>query len=153
MLIGTLGIPAASAHPPQGKPVPYTRMKSIYGNGFTKPGQFLVRNRVEWHNTWLKVQEGRTPYEPLPTIDFDKYMILVVTRGEVTVGGHPVTIQSVTETDDSIYVEVLRETPEYCMVSEGYTYPTDAVMIAKTLKKIRWHYRDEIVQCPGAGLP
>jgi hypothetical protein len=143
----------AAGHDAAERPVPFTRLTHIHGNGFTKPGQFMVRNRVEWHRTWLKVQEGRTPYTPLPEIDFNKYMLLVVTRGEITVGGHPITIEKITEGGKALHVSVLRETPGTCYVSEGYTYPTDAVLIPKTTKQIRWSYRDEIYDCPGAALP
>ena len=147
-----LAATAAAAHPTPGRPVPFTRMPEIEGNGFMKPGQFMVRNRVEWHRTWLQVMEGRTPYEPLPAIDFNRAMILVATRGEITAGGHDIVIESITESKDALYVTVRRDTPGTCYVSEGYTHPTDAVLIAKTLKKIRWTYRDEIVDCPGAAL-
>jgi hypothetical protein len=143
----------AAGHDTTERPVPFTRLTNVHGNGFTKAGQFMVRNRVEWHRTWLKVQEGRTPYTPLPEIDFTKYMVLVVTRGEITAGGHPITIEKITERDKALHVSVLRETPGTCYVSEGYTYPTDAVLIGKTNKQIRWSYRDEIYDCPGAALP
>ena len=147
-----LAATSAAAHPTPGRPVPFTRMPQIHGNGFMKPGQFMVRNRVEWHRAWLQVMDGRTPYEPLPAIDFDRVMILVATRGEITVGGHDIVIEAITESKDALYVTVRRDTPGTCYVTEGYTHPTDAVMIAKTAKKIRWTYRDEIVDCPGAAL-
>lgn len=135
------------------RPVPFTRLSDVQGNGFEKPGQFMVRNRVEWNRVWLQVMEGRAPYIPLPEIDFDKYMMLVATRGLITAGGHPITIEKITESDKAIQVQVLRETPGTCYVTEGYTHPTDAVLIPKTKKQIRWSYRDEIVDCPGAALP
>ena len=143
---------SASTHPTPGQPVAFRHMPQVHGNGFMRPGQFMVRNRVEWHRTWLQVMEGRTPYEPLPAIDFDRSMILVATRGEITAGGHDIVIETITETKDAVYVTVRRDTPGTCYVTEGYTHPTDAVLIAKTAKTIRWTYRDEIVDCPGAAL-
>ena len=154
ILATSLALAATSgiAHPTPGRPLAFTRMPQVEGNGFMRPGQFMVRNRVEWHRAWLQVMEGRSPFVPLPAIDFERSIILVATRGEITAGGHDIVIESITETADSLYVTVRRDTPGTCYASEGYTHPTDAVLIPKTAKTIRWTYRDEIVDCPGAAL-
>lgn len=76
-------------------------------------------------------------------------MVLVVMRGEISTGGHPIRIERISESDRAINVTILRAAPGKCHVSEGYTYPVDAVIVAKSGREIRWSYRDEIYDCPG----
>jgi hypothetical protein len=72
---------------------------------------FVIRSAEEW-NAW--VNNSPDVVEPLPTIDFERYTLLVANAGYKAHGPVVVKFDSVTDTGNEVRVHVSVTSPESC---------------------------------------
>ncbi len=88
--------------------------------------------------------------DQIPSVNFDTNTLLAVFAGTKNTGGYSTEINLVTESADSIQVEVLEKEPSPdCMTTQAVTSPYQIVKIAKTTKPIRFNTTQKIVNCTG----
>src|SRR5690349_22975578 len=63
-------------------------------SGIREPSQIAVRSQSEWQKLWRQHSSASTAPAPLPTVDFDKEIVVAVFLGEKPSGGYGVEISS-----------------------------------------------------------
>ena len=112
----------------------------------------IISSQQEWETFY---QELTAPYveflskvEPMPIIDFENYMLIAGGLGFKSSNGTTVSIESVIELYNIIYVNaVSTRTGVNCMAGAQVTYPTVAILIKKTAKKIKIYLSEAIINC------
>ena len=72
---------------------------------------FVIRSAQDW-NAWI--DNSPDAVEPLPTIDFERYTLLVSNAGNKTRGPVVVKFDSITDTGSEVRVHVSVTSPESC---------------------------------------
>ena len=119
-----------------------------------KAGNLIIRDAKAWKEQWAKINSNRMPQPPLPKVDFDKQMLIVLFMGEKTTGGHSISVASIRDTGKQIEVAVKRKSPPPGGMSiMVMTQPYCIVAIAKTDKPITFKEAKD-AKTPGkAGKP
>jgi hypothetical protein len=109
----------------------FTRLNPEAGSyaettGMHESGQFVLRNAQEWAAMWQRIHSGRRPAPPLPELDFDREMMIVVASGRHRTGGYAIRIDEAWREGDRTIIVVHEETPaESCIVPMAITSPVD----------------------------
>ena len=96
---------------------------------------FVIRSAQEW-NTWLdKLTDA---VEPLPSVDFERYTLLVANAGYKPHGPVAVKFDSVTDTGNEIRVHVSVAGPARCPPSPEPGHYAAMALIPQTDKPIQF---------------
>jgi hypothetical protein len=88
-----------------------------------KPGSFdensglvdsmrtVVRDTAAWRALWMQINRPFIPAPTLPSIDFDRDMVIVAALGAQPTGGYGIMIESVEEDSAGVAVSVVRSAP------------------------------------------
>ena len=96
---------------------------------------FVIRSAQDW-NAWLDRLTGVV--EPLPTVDFERYMLLVANAGYKPHGPVTVKFDSVTDTGNEIRVHVSVAGPASCPPSPEPGHYAAMALIPQTDKPIQF---------------
>ena len=106
---------------------------------------FVIRSIPSW-NAWIN--NLTVVADPLPTIDFDRYTVLVASAGYKARGPVVVTFDSITDTGNVVRVEVSVTSPAACPpVPEAGHYAAMA-LIPSTDKPIEFDVSNRDRDCP-----
>ncbi|PCI35328.1 MAG: hypothetical protein COB60_03320 [Flavobacteriaceae bacterium] len=98
--------------------------------------KFLI---IKEENTVLKIYNQinkiRKPGFEIPTIDFDKQMLIALFMGEKNTGGFSISVEHITESSEKMTVFVKESTPEG-MATMAITSPFCFVLLDKSDKEI-----------------
>ncbi len=101
VLIGLLAFPTrGSSQVSETAPEQHQRLQldSIYQSGrsgVVKPAQAVVRDSASWRTWWDRIVANRGNKPPLPTVEFDREMVVLVASGRTRANGFKVSIDSV----------------------------------------------------------
>jgi hypothetical protein len=109
------------------EPVPFTIRAKGTSGGFGDPVEKVVASKKEWAEAW--------PRTPVPDIDFDKDVALVVSFGTKPTSGYSVEITRVEKTAEEIRVIVRRTVPP--KGSKQLTVLTQPFVVARMAKPDR----------------
>ena len=94
-----------------------------------------------------------TPSTPHPTVDFEKYIMIIVFQGLKKTGGYSIEIKDIYQIEDEVYIDVeIIEPGEGEGVTQAFSSPVHAVLIDKsqfmpgTLKFIFRNQNGDILQ-------
>ncbi len=106
---------------------------------------FVIRSMQDW-DAW--VSNLTDVVDPLPTIDFERYTLLVASAGYKTHGPVVVTFDSITDTVNIIRVHVSVTSPAACpQLSEAGHFAAMA-LIPRTDKPIQFDVSNRDSGCP-----
>jgi len=94
---------------------------------------FVVRSASRWADVWRQLNAGVTPPPRRPAVDFSQHMLLVVTLGQQTSGGHSIAVRSITD-GGSRWTARVRESrpgPE-CLSTAVITAPFHVVRVRRS---------------------
>lgn len=94
----------------------------------------VVRTQTEWNEFWRWHQGALfDPSAKIPTVDFEKEMVLAVTMGLRPTGGYAIKIKSVESTSTSLKIIVAQEVPTPdAIVTTAFTAPFHFVAVPKS---------------------
>ena len=75
--------------------IPFEVLHSGRNSGFTRNSEFVIQDSDEFTRRWKGVQQG-APDAALPTVDFEKIIVVLVAMGTRNTDGHSVRVDSVT---------------------------------------------------------
>lgn len=97
-------------------------------------GHYIFDSSGEWEEFWEKHSE-----EPAPEFDFNKFALLAVFLGQKPNPGYSVKIVGAEEKADETVVKLVEYLPDaQMMYAQVIVYPSDAVLIPRTDKVIRF---------------
>jgi len=100
-----------------------------------KDRQFIaIRNEKEWESLWARHKSTFSPMPKIPSVDFDREMVVAVFSGEKRTGGYGIEIQEIEENREKgeiavFYVE--KESPPRSIVIQTLTQPYHIVRLKK----------------------
>jgi hypothetical protein len=90
------------------EPVTMTTINSDMMSGIDRPQQSVVRTPGEWQTLWQQHAPGR----PLPTVDFEKNMVIAVFLGSRPSGGYQVQITGARTEGKTLVVQWAERRPQ-----------------------------------------
>ena len=91
--------------------------------------EFTFTTQSRWSSFWKRL----APSTKRPRVDFSKHMLIAVTQGRRTSGGHAIRITKINRTDDGWVVHVLETYPgEGCPSTQQITRPYHVVRVPRT---------------------
>ena len=101
-------------------------------------GELVIRNRTEWSELWqnhARVQTGTA----IPEVNFEREMVIAVTLGRRSTGGHGIEITRVERTGNGLRVEVTRTAPARgAMTIQALTAPFHFVAVPASDLAVRF---------------
>lgn len=113
----------------------------------------VIRNRTAWQNFYQESTSWIYPQPSIPSVDFNKVVVVVVASGEKPTGGYKTLISSVTDmpasiTVPTINVDAVLINPDIgCLVSQAFTYPVAMFTMPKTTKPFQFRVGDVYNKC------
>ena len=133
--------------------VPVTRLRaapiaySTY-SGIVDSMRAVVRDSTRWRMVWERLNRPFFPPPALPSIDFQREMVVVAALGAKPSGGYDVIIESAEQDSIGIEVALRRENPAPgCPVAAVVTQPTDLARIPVSEQPVRFRERTVVVPC------
>lgn len=122
---------------------PYT-----LASGIDEPGQFVIRNAVDWAALWQRIHSRRRPAPPLPEVDFDREMMVVVAAGQHRTGGYSIRINRASREAAKIIIVVHEEAPgPDCIVAGAITSAVDIARLPVTPEPVEFRVESVIRDC------
>ncbi|MEQ1637352.1 MAG: protease complex subunit PrcB family protein [Methylococcales bacterium] len=130
----------------------HTVLKLPYEPQNSSPWGKVINTWAEWSAFYGELLDANqpTPFSiALPEIDFDQYTLVAGGVGVKSSGGYVVSVASVDEVEDSVYIHVLNVSPGAgCPVTLMVKYPSTAILIKKATKPIRFFVTNVTSECP-----
>jgi hypothetical protein len=119
-------------------------------SGLVDSVRAVVRDSAAWHSLWAEINRPFIPPPALPSIDFDRDIIVVAALGARPTGGYGIMIEGATEDSSGIEVSVVQSSPGHgCALSAARTEPVDLARISVTKRPVRFRERTVVVPCGG----
>ncbi|MCS7186445.1 MAG: alkaline phosphatase family protein [Armatimonadetes bacterium] len=108
-------------------------------SGVTEPKRIVITNAREWEELWKQVHKGKILIPNIPTVDFNKNMVVAAFMGQKPTSGYAIQITEVTHSNGEIVVK-LKETkpPKGAIVLQVLTQPFHIVVVSKVEGKVRF---------------
>lgn len=128
--------------------VEFNVIKSGTNGGFTKKYNEVITSNEDFQKTWDRAFINMTEKSPLPEIDFENKMLILVTMGEQNSGGHKIEVSGVNVAPDGVGISILETKPgKKCMSTSAMTYPYQIVEISKSDKKVGFFTKEHFSAC------
>ena len=117
-------------------------------SGIRERRREVITTRAEWEALWDEIQALVEPKPAVPAIDFGSRMVVFVSMGERSTGGHSISVLSAAEENGSLYVEVEEATPGIaCITNDVVTTPAAAVSVPRTASTVLFVEREIAYPC------
>jgi len=116
-----------------------------------EPWARVINTQKEWQSFYdeLFAENEMNPVSlPAPPLDFENYILLAGGLGIRVSGGFAVSVESVHEFENEIFIQVLEIIPgAHCAVITSITYPSTAILIKKTSKPFKFSILKATYDC------
>jgi hypothetical protein len=113
-----------------------TIFSSYYGLNLPE-GNYIFSNNEKWKQFYSKATT--TLGKKAPEIDFDKYIVILVSFGSKPTGGYSIKIEKVVDTKSERKVYINKSIPKAdMMLTQAFTNPIHAIKMKKTNKNIKF---------------
>jgi hypothetical protein len=138
---------------PQREPVPIARFRggssafSTY-SGLVDSLRIVVRDSTAWRELWQQINRPFLPRPPLPSVDFQREMVVVAALGARPNTGFNVVIEGAEEDSAGIEVNVRRSSPGAgCPVGAAMSQPVDLARMPASGRALRFRERSIVIPC------
>ena len=129
-------------------PIVFSEIQTGKNSSYTKYTTKEIVNIKELSAVWINLFTKYDRKPPVPTIDFDNKMLVVIALGERNTGGYSIQVNSILETKNEIKINVSENKPgPTCLTSSVMVYPFQLIEIPKTAKKITFTKAVDIHEC------
>ncbi|HUG40046.1 MAG TPA: hypothetical protein VMM12_06165 [Longimicrobiales bacterium] len=156
--VGFAGCARGPALPEPLGPVPETaRLYYDDGGGLADSARLVIRGEAMWQDVWQRATAQRPAPPPLPVIDFDRDMILVVAAGRMTpedqirVDSVGVRRERTADGEDRDALTVIVRTTQGCGRFASEAYPVEIVRVRRFDGPVSFVERRERAECGGVG--
>ncbi len=116
---------------------PFETLVAEIHSGLAEPRREVVRDAAGWSRLWADIHAGTTPAPPLPTVDFDRDMLIAVASGTRPSGGFSIKVRSVATRGGRLEVVVLETCPAAdAVVTTELTQPVEVVRLTKRTEPV-----------------
>lgn len=116
--------------------------------GFMSKKNSIINTPEEFDEVWNEAFSNFMNKPPLPKINFETKLVLLIAMGEKTNGGYSIQVASVTENENDVTVIIQETIPgPTCMTTSAMTYPFQLIEIPATSKKIIFNTIEKIYSC------
>ncbi len=143
----------AAGQPGAGEILPMSRLSDrpysfTTFSGVSDSTRFVVRDSVQWTQTWTRINQPFIPAPTPPRIDFQHEMVVVAALGNRPSEGYDVMLERAVEDSAGIEVEVRVSSPASgCPVGAAMTQPVDLARIPVSGRPVRFRQRNVVVPC------
>ncbi len=117
-------------------------------SGYSEESYLVIKDGDDFKKLWNKVNSTIIPQPSVPEIDFSKYMVVAVFMGTCPTGGYSISIRSIRESEENIYVEVEKIKPgKDCILTQVLTQPFQIVKIKRSDKKVIFVKNTTVKNC------
>lgn len=121
----------------------------LYG-GLERRERLVIDNQADWSRLWSRMNAnlGIQPPPELPSVDFDRYMVIVASMGTRPTGGYFIEVEGVHRSGSDLYVTVHESSPgPRCGVTTAITTPTTALLVPRTAGRVFFVERRSVHPC------
>jgi len=105
--------------------------------GITEQKHMVITDPKDWAELWKRVHRGKIPIPEVPTIDFNKNMVLAVFMGQKPTSGYAIQITEISRTNGEVVVKVKEVTPpKGAILLQVLTQPFHIVVVPKVEGKV-----------------
>jgi PrcB C-terminal len=109
----------------------------------------VVRDAATWQLTWDEIWRDQSPVPPLPSVDFQREMVIVAALGEKPTGGYSILLEGVLESGSGLTVQVRSISPgARCATTLALTQPVDVARVTRREGRVLYAERTETQDCP-----
>jgi hypothetical protein len=109
----------------------------------------VIRTPEDWRQTWSELFACTSPAPPVPSIDFEREMVLLAALGERTSGGFRAAILRAEPNGDGVLVvDVAEYRPgDGCFVTTVMTYPVAVARVPRREGAVAFDTTVHVVDC------
>ena len=116
--------------------------------GFQELTQEIYTNQAAFEKAWKLAWSIFSDPTPIPIVDFNKDIVVLVALGMRNNGGSQLNINSVREETNQIIVDYTETTPNpKCSYSQAIIFPYEFISFAKTNKKVGFKASTQVGSC------
>ncbi|GAB4258993.1 MAG: hypothetical protein Kow0079_16190 [Vicingaceae bacterium] len=128
--------------------VPFIEIASGLNSKFDKETAKIITNETEFEKVWKIANGNLMNPDPMPEVDFENKILIVVAAGEKNSGGYYIQVESIADVRTHLMVNIEETAPgKGCAVTEAITYPYQIIELDKPNKTIRFNTTEKIVDC------
>jgi hypothetical protein len=118
---------------PQAGPIAFETVVSSSHSGYTAPVRRTIRTHQEWAGAWQTLHVGQSPTPPLPAVDFDQAMVVLVAAGTRPNGCFAIDVTEATMRASGVVELEVTETiaGTGCACTLAITQPVHAVKVPR----------------------
>ena len=142
VLIATLSIGQFSCALLRSQEVDFSRLSQddrsfVFNSGLERAEELVVRDQISWELVWARIHSIRRPVPPVPDVDFQRDVVVVVTLGQMRSGGFDIVITAAFREGAGVLVSVLEKQPgSNCAVTMSLTSPVDVAVLPRTAEPL-----------------
>ncbi len=154
-MLATLITTGCGASPvaPNGDPLTLTRLRPepyslTFYSGIDDAQRVIVRTQTQWQDVWTAIWSRTSPMPLLPSIDFEREMVIVAAMGSRPTGGFSILIESASESGQQVNVVVRSVSPaRNCGVTQAFSQPVDVARVARYDGPVTFTERTDLLTC------
>lgn len=119
-------------------------------SGLQQRQRVVVEEPQAWEALWGTLTSRQPQAPALPSVDFSRERLVVVSMGERPSGGYSIEVEGVFLSGGTLYVSVLEVSPgSDCMTTTAMTQPVDAVVVPAGKEPVKFVERSKVQSCSG----
>lgn len=123
-------------------------------SGVSDSLRVVIRDVESWHRYWTTIHRPFIPPPPVPTVDFEREMVLLASLGTRASGGFAIRIEGAIADSGRLVVQIRRSMPGTgCALPAVVTQPVDIARIPVSRAPIAFAERVERTDCSGDKAP
>ena len=128
--------------------IEFSVIKSGTNGGFTTKHNEVITSNEEFRKVWDRALLNMMDKDPLPEIDFENKMIILVAMGQQTSGGHKIEVVGVQNATDGVGITILEFKPgKKCITTDALAFPFQLIEIAKSEKQVTFITKEQFSTC------
>jgi hypothetical protein len=131
-----------------GPPIGMTTVFAAQHSGMDLPRTDIIRDRHAWAQSWDEIHARTTPLPPLPEIDFQRHLLVLVAIGERPNGCYDVEIRSLHRGHGRLWVSAREWVPvPHCVCTQELVQPVHVVRVERTPGQAELGIRPSSLSC------
>lgn len=134
---------------PRESPLAVETVASAFYSGFTSPRRATLRTAGEWAEAWQTLYAGQSEVPPLPAVDFDRALVVVVAAGNRPTGCYAIDVTGASlRGEGAVLFEVTETVPgPACACTLALTQPVHIVKIPRVAGPVTFVERRFEARC------
>lgn len=117
-------------------------------SGITDSERLVIRSMGSWSAFWSRLHANITPEPDLPSIDFERQLVIAAAMGLRSTGGYGIRVEEVSRTGEDIEVVVVESSPgPGCLTTQAFTAPATAIAVALPVGNVEFVEEAKTHEC------